>query len=177
MMKYALQCEKGHGFESWFDSSAAYDKLAKRGFVECPNCGSLRVEKQIMSPSVRLSAALSGSEPSIDDASTVATGGGVATSPFPAPGAQQTALPVALPDSVLSDKALELREMIRTFHAHVEANTEDVGSKFADEARKIHYGDADERAIRGRATADEAEELHAEGIGFLPLPPLPDNRN
>jgi hypothetical protein len=175
MIKYALQCEKGHGFESWFDSGSAYDKLARRGFVECPHCGSGRVEKQIMSPSVRLSSAQSEAvEPATDAPSTGAgTASGMPeTVPMAAP-----AVPAELPVTLMSEKAQELREMIRSFHAHIEANTEDVGAKFADEARKIHYGETEERAIRGKATVDEAEELRAEGIGFLPLPPLPDQRN
>jgi hypothetical protein len=174
MIKYALQCEKGHSFESWFDSGSAYDKLAKRGFVECPQCGSVRVEKQIMAPSVRLSSSSAEvAEPSTD---APAAGGGGASAPEVIP-AVEPPMPVALPETLLTEKAQELREMIREFHAHVEANTEDVGAKFADEARKIHYGETEERAIRGKATMDEAEELHAEGIGFLPLPPLPDQRN
>jgi hypothetical protein len=176
MIKYALQCDKGHDFESWFDSWAAYDKLAKRGFVECPHCGSVRVEKQIMSPSVRLSAGQSeANELSVNTPSS--GGGGAANAPEAAPVIASPLVAAELPVTLLTDKAQELREMIRSFHAHVEANTDDVGAKFADEARKIHYGETEERAIRGKATADEAAELHAEGIGFLPLPPLPDRRN
>ncbi len=181
MIKYALQCEKGHGFESWFDSGSAYDKLAKRGFVECPHCGSVRIEKQIMSPSVRLSAA----QTPVDEtqtANSVAASPGAADSapvakPAETPAQQVPATATELPLALLTEKAQELREMIRSFHAHVEANTEDVGSKFADEARKIHYGETEERAIRGKATPDEADDLHAEGIGFLPMPSLPDKRN
>ena len=67
--------------------------------------------------------------------------------------------------------------MIREIHDHVKANTEDVGTKFADEARKIHYGEAEERGIRGKASAEEAKALAEEGIGFLPLPVLPGDRN
>ncbi len=76
-----------------------------------------------------------------------------------------------------SEQAQKLRAMIRELHAHVAANTEDVGARFAEEARKIHAGEADDRAIRGRASLEEAIELHEEGIGVLPLPPLPDERN
>jgi hypothetical protein len=157
MIKYALQCEKGHGFESWFPSSGSFETQAKRGLVDCPICGSHRVEKQIMAPSVRLKGAAA---PMVD-----------ASAP-----AEESAAPdqsVAL----MGEQAAKLRAMMRELHAHVTANTEDVGPKFADEARKIHYGEVEERAIRGKATAAEAVALHEEGIGFLPLPPLPEERN
>jgi hypothetical protein len=160
MIKYALHCDKGHSFESWFPSSASFDTQAKRGLVDCPVCGSSRIEKQIMAPSVRLKGA----------SAAVAEIAVPADVPE-APAAPET--PVAL----MGEHAQKLRAMMRELHAHVTANTEDVGAKFADEARKIHYGETEERAIRGRATADEAEALHDEGIGFLPLPVLPDERN
>jgi hypothetical protein len=160
MIKYALQCDKGHGFESWFPSSASFDTQAKRGLVDCPVCGSSRIEKQIMSPSVRSKGAAARDVEIITPAEVPDT---------PVVSDQ----PVAL----MGEHAQKLRAMMRELHAHVTANTEDVGAKFADEARKIHYGETEERAIRGRATADEAEALHDEGIGFLPLPVLPDERN
>jgi hypothetical protein len=160
MIKYALQCDKGHGFESWFPSSASFETQAKRGLVDCPLCGSSRIEKQIMSPSVRSKGSKT---PDIEAAAPAAD----ANTP-------------AMPDhsvALMGEHAQKLRAMMRDLHAHVTANTEDVGAKFADEARKIHYGETEERAIRGRATADEAEALHDEGIGFMPLPTLPDERN
>lgn len=52
MIRYALQCEHGHGFEAWFGASADYDDQAARGLVECPHCGSSGVSKQIMSPAL-----------------------------------------------------------------------------------------------------------------------------
>jgi hypothetical protein len=160
MIKYALHCDKGHGFESWFPSSASFETQAKRGLVDCPICGSSRIEKQIMAPSVRLK----GAAVPVVDAPAADPAPEVSTVP------EQT---VAL----MGEHAQKLREMVREIHAHVTANTEDVGAKFADEARKIHYGDAEERAIRGKATPTEAAALHDEGIGFLPLPTLPEERN
>jgi hypothetical protein len=155
MIKYALQCDGGHGFESWFPDSASYDTQAKRGFVSCPVCGSAKVEKQIMAPRVRASEerrALSKRKPV----------------PAEAP-------PQAM--AMLSEEAQKVRAMIRELHEQVKANTEDVGDRFADEARKIHYGEVEEKAIRGQASFEEAKELHEEGIGILPLPSLPDERN
>jgi hypothetical protein len=153
MIKYALQCDKGHGFDSWFPSGASYETQRKRGLVDCPICGSIKVDKQIMAPSVSLKSGRSDPD----------------------------ALPVTdTPDQAMvmvGEEAARLRSMIRELHAHVQANTEDVGSRFADEARKIHYGETEERAIRGKATFDDAQALHDEGIGFLPLPSLPEERN
>ncbi len=153
MIKYALRCEREHGFESWFPDSASYEKQRKRGLIDCPVCGSTSVDKQIMAPNIRVSADIEVAPP---------------------------AAPAAAADSAFvmaSEQAQKLRAMIRELHAHVAANTEDVGARFAEEARKIHAGEADDRAIRGRASLEEAIELHEEGIGVLPLPPLPDERN
>lgn len=155
MIKYALQCDSGHGFESWFPDSASYDVQVRRGFVSCPTCGSPKVEKQIMAPRVQASEErrqLSKRTPSPPEAS-----------------------PQSM--AMLSEEAQKMRAMIRELHEKVKANTEDVGERFADEARKIHYGEVEEKAIRGQATFEQAKELHEEGIGVLPLPPLPDERN
>jgi hypothetical protein len=155
MIKYALQCDQAHAFESWFPDSASYDRQSKRGFVSCPVCGSIKIEKQIMAPRVR------NSEERRAHAKR-------ATAPATA---------AAQPMAMLSEEARKMRAMIRELHEKVKANTEDVGERFADEARRIHYGETEEKAIRGRASLEEAKALHEEGIGVLPLPPLPDERN
>jgi hypothetical protein len=146
MIKYALTCDNGHGFESWFDGSAAYDKLRKRGLVECPACGSTRIDKQLMAPAVKPKG--NRSDP-----------------------AEKSQIPL------VSGEDAALRQALKELHAHIAANTEDVGQKFAEEARKIHYGETEGRAIRGRASFEEAKGLAEEGIGFQPLPPMPDDRN
>jgi hypothetical protein len=156
MIKYALACDRGHGFESWFEGSDAFEKLRKRGFVECPVCGSTKVGKQIMAPRVRNSEerrALSRRKPPAEAAAP------------------------AQPMAMISDEAREMRRMIRELHEKVKANTIDVGDRFAEEARRIHHGETPEKAIRGQASLEEAKALHEEGIGVLPLPPLPDERN
>ncbi|MGL5115905.1 MAG: DUF1178 family protein [Beijerinckiaceae bacterium] len=144
MIKYALRCDSGHEFESWFNSAASYDEQLRRGFVECPFCGTVKVGKQIMAPALR--STMTREE---------------------APGT------MTLP----SEPDAKLRAMIRELHAHVRANSEDVGTRFAEEARAIHDGDAEERSIRGQATREEAKALQEDGIGVLPLPPLPDQLN
>ena len=71
----------------------------------------------------------------------------------------------------------ELVSKMREFKEHIVNNSEDVGSKFPEEARKIHYGEAEARGIRGEANLKEAEELVKEGIDVLPVPTLPDEKN
>ena len=157
MIKYALVCENGHDFESWFSNSEAYDKQAKRGFVECPHCGSVKVEKALMAPAVSTSKRRARNET-------------VAQAPSPAADASQ---PVAL----LDEKQLALREALRELHEKITENTVDVGAQFSDEARRMHLGEAPTRAIRGQASIAEAKELWDEGIPVLPVPSLPDERN
>jgi hypothetical protein len=148
MIKYALACEQAHEFESWFPSSEAYDTQRKRGFVTCPFCNSAKVEKQIMAPSV-----------SRTDRAPAA----------PAPEPQAVAL--------LSEKQKEIRALIRAMREHVMKNAENVGRDFAEEARKIHYGEAEQRSIYGEADLAETRALLEEGIDVLPLPAGPDDRN
>lgn len=157
MIKYALVCENGHGFESWFSNSESYETQARRGFVDCPHCGSTKVQKALMAPAVSTSKRRARNE-------------AVAHVPAVTPDAAQ---PVAL----LDEKQLALREALRELHAKITENTVDVGAQFSDEARRMHLGEAPTRAIRGEATLAEAKELWDEGIPILPVPPLPDERN
>ena len=154
MIKYALACDQAHEFESWFPSSEAYESQRKRGFVTCPICDSPKVEKQIMAPRVaRTDKARSAPTPE---------------APTPEP---------AQPVAVLSDKEREIRAMLRAIREHVEKTAENVGDRFADEARKMHYGEIEHRSIYGQANPVEARELWEEGIEVHPLPLLPDDRN
>ncbi len=147
MIKYALACEQAHPFESWFPSSEAYETQRKRGFVTCPYCNSANVDKQIMAPSVARKDK--------------------------APAAAAEPQPVA----AISEKEKELRAMIRAFREHVLQNSENVGKGFAEEARKMHYGEAEERSIYGEAESADVRALLEEGIDILPLPVAPDERN
>ncbi|MDE1971905.1 MAG: DUF1178 family protein [Hyphomicrobiales bacterium] len=154
MIRYALHCDNGHDFESWFANSAAFDKQVKRGLVTCPGCGSIKVEKAIMAPRLGRGET-AGREP-------------------PTPPAPQSAkTPVAMmlpPERELRKKLNELRE-------HITKNADYVGSHFPEQARKIHYGEVEHRSIYGEATPEEAKELHDEGVEFHPLPILPDEFN
>jgi hypothetical protein len=161
MIRYALACDKGHQFESWFADSAAYDKQAKRSLVACPHCGSTKVEKAIMAP--RLAGARKRKAPVEAPVSDVVT-------PAAAP---EAAAPVAM----MTPQEQELRGKLKELRDHLTKNADNVGAKFPDEARKMHYGETEHRSIYGVATADDAKELAEEGIAFHPLPILPDERN
>lgn len=156
MIKYALVCENGHEFESWFSDSDAYESQAKRGFVDCPHCGSTNVQKTLMAPAVSTSKRRARNE-------------GAAQLPAAAPDPQ--------PVAILDDKQRALREAFRELHSRLTENTVDVGAQFSDEARRMHQGETPQRAIRGQASLAEAKDLWDEGIAVLPIPPLPDERN
>lgn len=156
MIRYALACDQGHRFESWFQDSAAYDKQAKRGLVACPHCGSAKVEKAIMAPRLSMTAKKRGK-------------------PAAAP-AEQSA-PDKAPVAMLSPQEQEFRAKLKELRDHLTKNADDVGGKFPEEARKMHYGETEHRSIYGEASPDEAKELAEEGIEFHPLPVLPDERN
>ena len=136
MIRYNLRCEKGHAFESWFQSSTAYESQEKRKLVNCPACGSVKVERAIMAPQI---VSKKGREPA---------------APTPAAPAEVT----------------ELRD-------HIVKNADNVGERFPNEARKMHYGDIEHRPIYGEASPDEARALIDEGVEVSPLPVLPDDRN
>jgi hypothetical protein len=158
VIQYALVCHKGHEFESWFQNSAAYDKQAKRGLVSCPLCGSAKVEKAIMAP--RLAR---------KDKSTSIVAPAEESAPAPAP--------APTPVAMISPQEKEFRAKLKELRDHLTANADNVGKKFPEEARKMHYGEIEHRSIFGEASPQDAKELHEEGIEFHPLPVLPDERN
>jgi hypothetical protein len=158
MIRYALNCDKGHRFESWFQNSDAYDKQAKRGLVTCPQCGSAKVEKAIMAP--RLAGARKR--------------GNQDETPVPSASAETAdKAPVAM----MSPMEKEFRAKLKELRDHIVKNADDVGQKFPEEARKMHYGETEHRSIYGVASPDDAKELAEEGIEFQPIPILPDERN
>ena len=162
MIRYALVCDKSHDFESWFQSSDAYDKQAKRGLVSCPICGSEKVEKALMAP--RLKRTDRGGTQPVEQS---------------APG-QAEARPAAAepqPVAIMSPQEREFRAKLKELREHLTQNADYVGKKFSEEARRMHYGEIDHRSIYGEATPDDAKSLHEEGIEFHPLPILPDERN
>ncbi len=153
MIRYALHCDKAHEFESWFPSSDSYEAQRKQGFVACPVCGSTTVDKALMAPQVARKDRAAAAEPA------------AAVPPAPAPVA------------VVSPAEQELRAKLRELREHIVRSADPVGERFAEEARKIHYGETEHRSIYGQATPEEARELAEEGIEFHALPVLPDDRN
>ena len=160
MIKYALACDQGHEFESWFPDSAAFTKQAKRKLVACPHCQSVKVEKAIMAP--RLGGAHK------RDAAPEAPVQTVAPSPAP---------PEKAPVAMLSPQEHEFRAKLKELREHLTKNADDVGAKFPEQARKMHYGEIEHRSIYGVASPKEAKDLAEEGIEFHPLPVLPEERN
>ena len=149
MIIYDLSCEQGHRFEGWFRSAEDFESQLERHFVRCPQCESSNVR------SVPSAVAIGGSAGAGDaesDRGSVARGQGVAA-------------------AMMSGDA-QIRSLYRQLVQAIVTNTEDVGTAFAEEARRIHYNEAPERPIRGQATPDEREALHDEGIDILHLPLL-----
>jgi hypothetical protein len=171
MIRYTLHCDKNHDFESWFQNSAAYDKQAKRSLVTCPVCGSAKVEKAIMAPR------LSQKSDSLLDRADIAVPPTPASNPAPLPPGQAPSIPSNGPVAMMSPPELELRQKLKELRDHIVKNASYVGTRFPEEARKIHYGETEQRSIYGEASPDEAKELHDEGIEFHPIPILPDDQN
>ena len=165
MIRYALVCAKGHEFESWFPNSSAYDKQVKRSLVTCPSCGSAKVEKAIMAPQLTSGTKRDVAEP----APAGAPGNTLGDAPAPAG--------VPAPVAMMSPQEVEFRRKLKELRDHLTKNADYVGTKFPEEARKMHYGETDHRSIFGEATPQETKELHEEGIEIHPLPVLPDERN
>ncbi|WP_298208068.1 DUF1178 family protein [Acidovorax sp.] len=149
-----LQCREGHVFEGWFGSEDDFQSQKQRGLVQCPLCADDHIEKRLSAPRLNFGAR----EPSAVTAEA-STSAHPATTSSAAPASFDTA---ALPPA-LQAAWLELARK-------VVASTEDVGPRFAEEARRMHHGEMPERAIRGQATASEAVELLEEGIAVMPLP-------
>lgn len=143
MMKYSLRCAEGHGFDSWFASAEAFDKLAAGGMLSCAVCGSASVEKALMAP--RLSAPRAA----------------------PVPAEPPSERP---PERPLSSPAHPAEQALAELRRKIEAHSTFVGRDFAREARAMHLGDAPERPIHGEATGAEARSLLDEGVPILPLP-------
>ncbi len=159
MIVYRLRCDAGHEFDGWFRSSSAFDAQAAEGQVECAACGSNAVSKAIMAPNVAKGVSRGGQE----------------QVQLPAPVAE-----AAVPDAKLMaamPREAVLMHMLRSLRRQVEANCDYVGESFADEARKIHDGEADARGIYGEASPEQIEALADDGIeiGQLPWVPLGDS--
>jgi hypothetical protein len=158
MIRYNLRCERGHAFESWFQSSSAYESQEKRKLVNCPSCGSAKVERAIMAPQIVSKKGRDSAVPA----------------PVAAPATDVTA-PASTPLMMAQER--ELRAKLKELRDHIVKNADNVGERFPNEARKMHYGDIEHRPIYGEASPEEARSLIDEGVEVSPLPVLPDDRN
>lgn len=141
MIRFSLVCDRDHEFEAWFRSNDDFDTQAKRGFVECPACGSKKVGKALMAPSVST-------------------------------GRKKEQIALAMGEA--QKQALA---QLKAMAAKVRESADYVGDKFAEEARKIHFGESEARGIYGEATLDEARSLAEDGVEFMPIPVFPDEQN
>lgn len=141
MIRFSLVCDNDHEFEAWFRSNDDFDTQSKRGFVECPACGSKKVGKALMAPSVST-------------------------------GRKKEQIALAMGEA--QKQALA---QLKALAEKVRENADYVGDKFAEEARKIHFGETEARGIYGEATLDEARSLAEDGVEFMPIPVFPDDQN
>jgi hypothetical protein len=147
VITYNLACAKGHEFEGWFKDSAAYDAQEAGAALECPVCGNAHVKKAIMAPAVKNS--ITKAKGRVDIA----------------------------PSKADAADPQKLRQFMAGYRKFIEDNADYVGPRFPEEARKIHYGEAEERHIYGESTLGEAIELIEEGIALAPVPPDPGDLN
>jgi hypothetical protein len=141
LIRFSLSCDHDHEFEAWFRSNDDFDRQKKRGLVDCPTCGSTKVQKALMAPAVST-------------------------------GRKREKIALAMND--MQKKAMA--EM-KALSEKIRENADYVGDKFAEEARKIHFGETEQRGIYGEATLDEAKSLAEDGVGFMPIPVFPEDRN
>jgi hypothetical protein len=151
MIHYQLRCKEAHPFDGWFKDSATFEKQAARGLIECPTCGDTKVERGLMAPAV---ASKKGES-------------------LPAPVPVPSAPPAAAPDKAVARMPAQMLAMLQRMRAEVEKNCDYVGPSFAEEARKMHRGEAEQRGIYGETTPDEAETLAEEGIDIHSIPWVP----
>jgi hypothetical protein len=141
LIRFSLHCDHEHEFEAWFRNNDDFDTQKKRGFVECPACGSKKVEKALMAPSVST-------------------------------GRKKEKIALAMGEAQKQAMA-----QLKALSEKMRENSDYVGDKFADEARKIHFGETEARGIYGEATPEEAKGLLDDGVEFMPIPVFPDDRN
>lgn len=147
MIRFTLVCDNGHDFESWFASNESYEFQIDADLVACPHCSSIKISKAVMAPAV--ARKVRGKKP-----------------------LEEVKHGVAL----VNDAGGELRQLARELHEKIVAATVDVGEEFPVEARRIHDGEAPERAIRGQASLEEARALIEDGVAIMPMPTLPGKR-
>lgn len=151
MIHYSLRCVGGHEFDGWFRSSADFEAQQDRDLVTCPHCGTGEVSKRLMAPSLKSS-------------------GHIERESEPVPSTQSVGL---MPEGPQAQIMRKMAEMVR----EIKSNATDVGDRFAEEARRIHFGEAEERRIYGSAKKEDVRSLLEDGVPVLPIPELPEDQN
>jgi hypothetical protein len=179
MIKYQLVCDADHEFEGWFGDSAAFEDQSRSGLLQCPVCGTGDVRRALMAPNLaspKTRAKAGNAVPPAPDAAASGSEGapqGAAVHTGSMPPASPAGGPVAgLPPEAAQKMAALITEM-RSVQAKIRSECRDVGDQFAEEARKMHYGEAEAEGIYGQATPEEREALDEEGIAVVEMPWLP----
>jgi hypothetical protein len=147
MIRYDLTCADGHRFDGWFGDSVAFDEQVGAGAVSCPRCGSIKIEKQLMTPGI------------------------------PRKGNRSSTPAQTFSATPNDPQAQALQKAIRELRRYVKEKADYVGDRFPEEARRMHYREIKQRGIYGEASAEEARDLIAEGIEVRPLPSIPEDHN
>ena len=167
MIRYALLCRLDHAFEAWFRDSETFDVQNGAGQVGCPQCGTADVRKALMAPAIRRT-------PKVIKGAKVEHGAARDVEPTSSGAA---AVATENEPAVSDEASARMRASLRELHARIKSTAEDVGPAFSDQARRIHDGEDPVRAIYGTATDSEVRSLIEDGVGILPIPALPDDRN
>ncbi|MEM1289008.1 MAG: DUF1178 family protein [Pseudomonadota bacterium] len=181
MISFNLICSKGHAFSAWFRGSQDFDAQVDKGLVACPQCGDTAITKGLMSPRVSTARNRANAAREVHQAMVAAQASVAAEK-----GTEQDSKVAgeivpdapAVPAFNLKDAPAPVKayvETVRKLKKEIVANTEDVGSKFAEEARKMHLGETEERPIRGEATLEQAASLDEDGIDIFVIPELPED--
>ncbi|MGC6516619.1 MAG: DUF1178 family protein [Candidatus Puniceispirillaceae bacterium] len=182
MIKYQLLCDQEHEFEGWFSNSASFNDQLAKGFVDCPVCGSDKVRRALMAPNLNSPKTRKMPDlpalPKAEDIAAEMSSGKQGVNTQEAAQSQNNSPLGDNPLAKLSpkDQAAVMgaaMTALRDMHKKVKKDFTNVGEKFAEEARKIHYGETKEKPIYGTTTQDERDELLDEGIVFHHLPDLP----
>ena len=164
MIKYQLICEKEHEFEGWFQSSDAFSEQCAAGVLSCPICETVNVRRALMAPNL--------ASPKTRKTEVLAEQSAKAAAVSPPP-------PVSVSDAGMPPEAMvKMRELVvemRALQSRIKRECRDVGSDFAEEARKIHYGEAEPEGIYGEVSETEREQLDEEGIKIMQMPWLPQD--
>jgi hypothetical protein len=185
MIKYQLICDNAHSFEGWFQNASAYDNQSASDLIACPVCQTTSVTKALMTPSLaspKMRKATVPLSPPIDEAVKPSQlGNQVGMGSVTAPGTSVAAktpertsarTPEKMPEKVVEQMA-EMMSELRQLQRKIRSECRDVGNDFAEEARKMHYGEAEPEGIYGHASAKERAELGDEGIDIVEMPLLP----